>query len=167
MGTNQPTTGQKAADYLRRVAKIVEDKSDAYGDSVGQPLRIFSKNDQADGLRVRIDDKLSRIARGNPAKNNGEDIVQDLIGYLALLAVSTEMERRAVPSTDTVSGWYDRDPISSAGGRYWIESLRDGVVRFHYPPENESNQCRGFPKCDCDNERTWDTFKGSFTRVTT
>ena len=45
-------------------------------------------------IRVRIDDKLSRLARGQAA---GEDVVLDLIGYLVLLRVA---ERRG-----TIAGW--------------------------------------------------------------
>lgn len=63
---------------------MVEEKSAAYGDSVGDPIRVFSKSEQTEGIRVRIDDKLSRIARGKAA---GEDVFKDLVGYVALLAV--------------------------------------------------------------------------------
>ena len=39
--------------------------------------------DAAAGIRVRIDDKLSRLARGDGSGD--EDAVKDLVGYLALL----------------------------------------------------------------------------------
>lgn len=64
-------------------------KNAAYGDAALSPLRVFSRCDAAEGLRVRIDDKLSRLARGDDA---GEDTRRDLLGYLVLLAVA---ERRA------------------------------------------------------------------------
>jgi hypothetical protein len=47
-------------------------------------VRIFSKATPEEGLRIRIDDKLSRIARGQDA---GEDTELDLIGYLILKRV--------------------------------------------------------------------------------
>lgn len=59
-------------------------KNAAYGNSASEPIRLFSKADPAEGIRIRIDDKLSRIARGQDA---GEDTVLDLIGYLILLRV--------------------------------------------------------------------------------
>lgn len=73
-----------ARNYLHSVATMLEEKNAQYGDSASNPLRIFSKATSDEGLRVRIDDKLSRIARGNGQGN--EDAIKDLIGYLALLA---------------------------------------------------------------------------------
>lgn len=60
-------------------------KNAAYGNSALEPLRIFSKADTAEQIRVRLDDKLSRLARGSAA---GEDVEQDLLGYLILLRVA-------------------------------------------------------------------------------
>lgn len=67
-------------------------KNESYGDSAIQPVRIFSRADTREQLRVRVDDKLSRIARGHAA---GEDTVRDLIGYLILLLVHDELEAAA------------------------------------------------------------------------
>jgi len=67
-------------------------KNLAYGDSAIRPLRIFSKADPEEQIKVRIDDKLSRLARGSDA---GEDTIQDLLGYLILLRVA----RRLRPET--------------------------------------------------------------------
>ncbi len=47
-------------------------------------MRIFSKSTPEEALLIRIDDKLSRIARGQDA---GEDTILDLVGYLVLLRV--------------------------------------------------------------------------------
>ena len=41
-----------------------------------------------DLIRVRIDDKLSRLVRGNDNIESDEDIVLDLIGYLVLLLIT-------------------------------------------------------------------------------
>jgi len=60
-------------------------KQEAYGCSATDPVRIFSRADPLEQLRVRIDDKLSRLARGSAA---GEDVELDLIGYLVLLRVA-------------------------------------------------------------------------------
>lgn len=78
--------GNAAADWLRAVADMVTDKGKSYGDSIGNPVRIFSQAGKTDGIKVRIDDKLSRIAHGK--EYPGEDTIKDLVGYLALLAVS-------------------------------------------------------------------------------
>ena len=57
-------------------------KNKAYGDSASNPVRIFSKTDPLEQINIRIDDKLSRIARGN--EFDGDDTELDLIGYLVL-----------------------------------------------------------------------------------
>ena len=59
-------------------------KNAAYGNSALAPLRIFSQASPEEQILVRIDDKLSRLKRGASA---GEDVVQDLIGYLVLLRI--------------------------------------------------------------------------------
>ena len=71
--------------------RILLAKKAAYGNSARQPLRVFSKADAVEQIRVRLDDKLSRIARGQAA---GEDVTLDLIGYLTLLRVA---ERKHSP----------------------------------------------------------------------
>ena len=80
------TTGTRAAAWLRTVADTLEAKGQSYGDSIGNPLRIFSTAGITEGIRVRIDDKLSRVARGKEWP--GDDVIIDLVGYLALLAVT-------------------------------------------------------------------------------
>ncbi len=65
-------------------------KNADYGNSVVSPRRIFSKSDTIEQIHVRIDDKLSRIANSNK-KEIKEDTVQDLIGYLILLRVTTKL----------------------------------------------------------------------------
>jgi hypothetical protein len=72
----------RACDFLDQIKAMLREKNAAYGDSAANPVRIFSKADAAEGVRVRIDDKLSRIARGKAA---GEDVICDLVGYLAIL----------------------------------------------------------------------------------
>jgi hypothetical protein len=62
-------------------------KNQAYGDAALNPLRVFSSASPDEQLRVRIDDKLSRISRGAAA---GEDAIVDLAGYLVLLLAKRE-----------------------------------------------------------------------------
>ena len=67
-------------------------KNQAYGNSFADPVRIFSTATPEDGLNIRIDDKLSRIARG---QNAGEDAELDLIGYLILKRVLGRLEAKS------------------------------------------------------------------------
>jgi hypothetical protein len=66
-------------------------KNQAYGNSALEPLRVFSKAPTDEQIRVRLDDKLSRLARGQAA---GEDVEFDLLGYLVLLRVLRRMQTR-------------------------------------------------------------------------
>jgi hypothetical protein len=84
------TTVGRAQSFLARVSELLAEKNRAYGDSVANPVRIFSASAADEGVRVRIDDKLSRIVRGNAA---GEDVLADLCGYVALLAAMEEEKR--------------------------------------------------------------------------
>lgn len=76
---------EKVLALTDEIATLLVDKNASYGDAALDPIRIFSDQDAEAGLRLRIDDKLSRIARGT--EYQGEDTVLDLIGYLLLLLI--------------------------------------------------------------------------------
>jgi hypothetical protein len=78
------TTAELIDMECQNLAEMLKAKNRQYGNSFADPVRIFSRLSPEEGLRIRIDDKLSRIARGNDA---GEDTVLDLVGYLILLRV--------------------------------------------------------------------------------
>lgn len=69
---------------LREIKDMLIAKNAAYGDAALNPIRIFSKSDTLEQLKVRIDDKLSRLARGS---NAGEDVIFDLLGYLVMIRI--------------------------------------------------------------------------------
>jgi hypothetical protein len=77
--------GEDILDECLGIAEMLIEKNRAYGNSALQPVRVFSKASSEEQLLVRIDDKLSRLARGSAA---GEDVVADLIGYLVLLRIA-------------------------------------------------------------------------------
>ena len=66
---------------IEEIRSLLVSKNKAYGNSALDPVRIFSKTSIIEQLNVRIDDKLSRLARGS---NAGEDVVLDLLGYLLI-----------------------------------------------------------------------------------
>ena len=77
---------------IRRIAKeigeMVVAKNVAYGDSAIDPVRVFSKADPVEQIKVRIDDKLSRFMRGSDYP--GDNDIDDLMGYLILLKIAIE-----------------------------------------------------------------------------
>jgi hypothetical protein len=71
---------------LTEIAAFLVSKNKAYGNSAAEPIRIFAKGvDAVQQINVRIDDKLSRIARGSEFP--GDDTDLDLVGYLILKKV--------------------------------------------------------------------------------
>jgi hypothetical protein len=86
------------ADQIRlicaNITTMLLEKNRKYGDSALDPVKIFHKGDAGDALRVRIDDKLSRI--NNQQEDEDEDVIDDLIGYLILYKVYLK-KKRAVP----------------------------------------------------------------------
>jgi len=70
------------------IQKMLVEKNKKYGNSALHPVRIFSKACTVEQLKVRIDDKLSRIA--NSPDDEDEDVINDLIGYLVILKMGTK-----------------------------------------------------------------------------
>lgn len=66
-----------------RIKELLISKNRGYGNSIFDPIRIFSKAAIKEQIGVRIDDKLSRLARGDTSEIE-EKTVEDLIGYLIL-----------------------------------------------------------------------------------
>lgn len=69
--------------YTERISDLLIDKNNKYGNSALNPVRVFSSSDTEEQIKVRIDDKLSRIKSSQ--SNEDEDVIDDLIGYLVLL----------------------------------------------------------------------------------
>lgn len=76
---------------------MLTEKNRAYGNSATEPVRFFSKASPVEQLLVRLDDKLSRLARGSAA---GEDVELDLMGYLVLLRIARKQEAKAKAAAD-------------------------------------------------------------------
>ena len=74
------------------IKALLLEKNRKYGDSALNPVRVFSKSDSMEQIRVRIDDKLSRLR--NQQADEDEDVIDDLIGYLVLLKVAQMQQNR-------------------------------------------------------------------------
>ena len=70
-----------------QVADLLIKKNKAYGNSFAEPANIFCKLSAEDQINCRIDDKLSRIKKGQDKDAVPEDTELDLIGYLILKRV--------------------------------------------------------------------------------
>ena len=87
--------GQTQSDIVATCDSIRElllEKNRKYGDSALNPVRVFSKSDPLEQIRVRMDDKLSRLQ--NAQNDEDEDVIADLTGYLILYQVAKMQQRR-------------------------------------------------------------------------
>jgi hypothetical protein len=78
------TTSDRIDAACADLARLLKRKNAKYGDSALVPLRLASRASPEEGIRVRIDDKLSRI-RSDP---DNPDTWRDLAGYIVLLSLA-------------------------------------------------------------------------------
>lgn len=78
-------------EEVDRVYDMLAEKNEAYGNSALEPLRVMSKAAPVEQIKIRMDDKLSRLVRGQAA---GEDAMKDLVGYYFLLKVAERLRER-------------------------------------------------------------------------
>lgn len=92
VGAGDPELESDTQAVIREVCDglrdFLLDKNAQYGDSAIDPVRIFSKASPIEQLLVRIDDKLSRIEKGDERIESDDDVIDDLIGYFILLKVA-------------------------------------------------------------------------------
>ena len=105
-------TQQKINEVCNSVRDLLLEKNRKYGDSALNPSRIFAKSDAVEQIKVRIDDKLSRIATSGTSGVD-EDTLQDLIGYLVLLKIATEQ----VPFAATYEDVLEDAAAAAAAGQ--------------------------------------------------
>ena len=74
---------------------LLLEKNRRYGSAALEPLNIFSLQNSANSIKVRLDDKLSRIKNRTTADPKANDVC-DIIGYCFLLLVSLGVEPKDV-----------------------------------------------------------------------
>lgn len=85
-------TQQEIYQLGAEIVDMLIEKNRKYGDSALNPTRIFSRSNAVEQIKVRIDDKLSRVLSGQDDED--EDIDLDLVGYLFLLIIAKRRSRR-------------------------------------------------------------------------
>ena len=75
----------------RQLEDLLVRKNDAYGDSALSPLGVFSSATASSGIKIRLDDKLKRIANAGLVEDT-EDKLIDIAGYIILLIIAKENE---------------------------------------------------------------------------
>ena len=88
MESNMSEFEASLCPIINKITKMLIEKNRKYGNSALKPQRIFSKASAVEQIKVRIDDKLSRMK--NQQNDEDEDVISDLIGYLILLKIAKE-----------------------------------------------------------------------------
>ncbi len=90
---NEVTQSQcDIATICDQLKELLLEKNRKYGDSALNPMRVFSKASPIEQIKVRLDDKLSRLR--NAQDDEDEDVLTDLIGYTVLYKVALMQQRR-------------------------------------------------------------------------
>lgn len=85
-----PTPSMQIMRVCAEVCAMLLAKNADYGNSALEPLRVFAKSlPPSDMIRVRLDDKLSRL---QGITKIPEDTELDIMGYLVLLRIANHNE---------------------------------------------------------------------------
>ena len=87
---DMPCFEKQVDEVCGKLAAMLKQKNRSYGNSALDPVRIFSKATPVEQILVRLDDKLSRLKRGD--NRFQEDTINDLLGYLVLLVIALQNE---------------------------------------------------------------------------
>jgi len=107
----------------RQLEDLLVRKNDAYGDSALEPLGVFSSATASSGIKIRLDDKLKRIANAGIVEDT-EDTLIDIAGYIILLIIAKENESNDIQKRIREGGTAshtDRDSIDEdTVGEVWF-----------------------------------------------
>ena len=127
------STAKAIVSECGAIADLLVAKNRRYGNSALEPVRLFSRADAIEQLRVRIDDKLSRSR--SRQDDDTEDSELDLLGYLVLLRIA---RKRA--------GATDKDSLTvAAAEKTYLDKLRalrhgrEGSSGYVVPPVQDGD----------------------------
>ena len=107
----------------RQLEDLLVRKNDAYGDSALDPLGVFSSASASSGIKIRLDDKLKRIANAGLVEDT-EDTLIDIAGYIILLIIAKENESNDIQKRIREGGTAshtDRDSLDEdTVGEVWF-----------------------------------------------
>lgn len=142
----------KTSDAIPRAIEAFRDflleKNKAYGNSIYEPVRVFTNASIDSLILVRLNDKATRLLKG---ESGGEDSFDDLLGYLILrkalplyLTWDTKEGQEALDALHC--GAFERIPIPVPGAVV-TESLKNRGLRvgmtFQEVRGNKWTKCEG------------------------
>ena len=113
------------------IADLLVAKNRRYGNSALEPVRLFSRADAIEQIKVRIDDKLSRIKSGQA--DDTEDAELDLLGYLVLLRIARRHAVPALNSAGAVAAGYVVPPVQDGDDDPVVHIVPDRSSRATLP----------------------------------
>ena len=84
-------TKDKIKEKCNDLKDLLLEKNNAYGDSALNPVGIFSDLKATEAIKIRLDDKLKRIANVG-LSDKTEDTLMDCAGYMILLMIAIDNE---------------------------------------------------------------------------
>lgn len=72
---------------LNSIKNVLIEKNKRYGNAGLEPLGVFYKGDAENSIKIRLDDKLSRIKNSKTLRKND---LYDLLGYCILYLINKE-----------------------------------------------------------------------------
>ncbi len=116
-------------DKIKLKCQEIEDlliqKNDAYGDSALNPVGIFSSLKASEAIRIRLDDKLKRIANVG-LNDETEDTLLDCAGYMVLLMIALDNESNNIQERlreeDTTSHTAGDSSEEDTVGEVWFSN---------------------------------------------
>jgi len=117
------STKDNIENKCHQLKELLLKKNDAYGDAALQPLGVFSSCNAVAGIKLRLDDKLKRIANAGLVEDT-EDTLIDIAGYIILLMIAKDNEGNDIQKRIREGGTAshtDRDSIDEdTVGEVWF-----------------------------------------------
>jgi len=116
-------TKEKIQFKCAELEDLLIKKNDAYGDSALNPVGIFSSLKASEAIRIRLDDKLKRIANVG-LNDETEDTLLDCAGYMVLLMIANDNESNNIQERLRQGGAAPHTASDSSkkdtGGQVWF-----------------------------------------------
>ena len=116
-------TKDKIKEKCRLLEELLVRKNDAYGDSALEPLGVFSSANASSGIKIRLDDKLKRIANAGLVEKT-QDTLIDIAGYIILLTIAQDNESNNIQKRireGSTASHTDKDSIEEdTVGEVWF-----------------------------------------------
>ena len=125
-----------AEKYLTEVKELLISKNKNYGNSALCPIKIFSTADSFEQIKVRIDDKLCRLAN-KAVITDTEDTLKDLIGYLFLLDMALSNRKSSSSFDKLLENTFNK--FKEMMSKYNKEDYNNVYLRIAFPSLSSDN----------------------------